>query len=148
MSADPISHNWDPLDEDMRQRLSARRFMSMTLERSLKLPATSEETEMLLHSSEPPTVLNDKLEIGNLRYSKAIDYAQGRDSKSPAHSDVSNVFKAGTPGVMSRAEVEDRVNLGQWRFSVGNQIVRLEVNQYQRIFDLLTITDLGSCALG
>lgn len=99
----------------------------MTLERLLKLPATSEETEKLLHSSEAPAQINEKLEIGNLKYSKAVEYINGQSLKSSAPSDVSGAFEAGTPGVMSPEEVESRFNLGQWRFAIRDQVVSLEV---------------------
>jgi hypothetical protein len=35
---DPVSYNWDSLDEEMKKRLDSRKFVSLTLEQTGKTP--------------------------------------------------------------------------------------------------------------
>ncbi|KAL9127097.1 MAG: hypothetical protein Q9217_003972, partial [Psora testacea] len=126
---DSITYSWDLLDTDMVQRLSARRFVSMALERSLALPAKPEDLEKLLRSSSPTASrLDEKLEMGNVKYDTAMEYVNGvaSDPEPSILPGSTNVFEAGTPGAMSLGEVMRNIDLGQWGLVIGNKVVRLE----------------------
>ncbi|KAL9640229.1 MAG: hypothetical protein Q9164_000416 [Protoblastenia rupestris] len=126
---DSITHEWDLLDSDMLQRLSARRFVSMALERRLALPANREDMYRILQSSSPAaTRLNEKLEIGNVKYERALDYVNGAglDPEPSILPNSTNVFEAGTPGAMSLVEVESNIDLGRWGLVIGDEVVSLE----------------------
>ncbi|KAL9104188.1 MAG: hypothetical protein Q9163_000840 [Psora crenata] len=126
---DPITHDWDLLDKDMLQRLAARRFVSMALERILSLPANPADVEEFSKSSAAATSrLDGKLEMGNVKYEKALEYVNGGvlDPEPSGLPNSTNVFEVGTPGVMSLAEVKGSIKLGEWGLSIWHKVVNLE----------------------
>lgn len=70
--------------------------------------------------------LNEPLEFGNVKYSRAIDYLSGDngDEKPGTHE---GVFALGMPGVMSMEELRIEVDLGAWLIQIGDQLVLLQV---------------------
>ena len=120
----------------MVQRLTARRFVSMALERTLALPAKSEDVEKLLQPSRlAASRLDAKLEMGNVMYDKALEYVNGAGSGPELVSlpSSANVFEAGTPGALSLAEVKSHVELGRWGLVIGDKVVKLEVSSAREL---------------
>ena len=65
---DPVSYTWDPLDSDLLQRLSTRRFVSLAVDNHLKVPANPDDLAHFVAA--PPDVsgkLFSSLEMGNLK---------------------------------------------------------------------------------
>ena len=123
----------------------------MTLERALKLPASLPDAATL---EEQPSLhdprLEEKLEVGNVKYAKAIEYVNGQPSMPLEGGIASNVFEAGTPGALSLQELENSINLGVWNLAIGDSVVSLEVRGHDssRKSALLTKQLVGSCRLG
>ena len=123
-NADPITYSWDPLTVDMQKRMSARNFMSMTLERSLKIPLDPDELELSFLESPH---LDEKIDIGNVQYKQASEYIMGPHPEASAGRQFASVFDAGMPGALSLAELKESVNLGEWKLRVGSKILSLQV---------------------
>lgn len=102
----------------------------MALERSLALPAKSEDVQRILQSSSTTALrLDQKLEMGNVKYEKALHYVHGAglDPELSLLPNSTHVFEAGTPGAMSLVEVKNSIELGQWGLAIGDEVVNLEV---------------------
>ena len=75
--------------------------------------------------SQAKSSLLEELQMGNVKYDRAIDYVEGNeDSEAPAPV---TVFQSGMPGAMSIEELETDLNLGEWLISIGDQVVMCEV---------------------
>ena len=121
-----MSYSWDPLNSDLLHRLSARRFVSLTLDRRLRVPTNPDDLSQLFHSElETRCDLQNPLESGNVRYKKAIYYV--KEDRNEEGSLPEGVFDSGMPGVMSLEDLKAETNLGKWPVRVGNQIAMLEV---------------------
>ena len=88
---DPVSNTWDPLDSDLRRRMSARPFVSMTLERKLSLPSEPEKLSNFIEKfASSETASNGEeagsLESGNVRYERAIHYIVQQGAGSGHHA--------------------------------------------------------------
>lgn len=99
----------------------------MTIERLLKLPSDPNELQELLQSPSETANFMKKIEIGNVRYEHALHYVNGTNSKPAGLTKHANVFEAGTPGVLSLAELDNSIELGQWKVRVGSETAALEV---------------------
>ena len=121
-----MSYTWDLLDSDLLQRLSARKFVSLTLDRQLRVPASAEELSGFLKSATQTNKhLLKPLEIGNVKYRRVIDYlSDDEDNKAESPE---GVFASSMPGAMSIEELETEVDLGAWLIKIGDEIVMLEV---------------------
>lgn len=103
----------------------------MTLERTLSLPASSDDISMLLQSPlQERNHLEKELLVGNIRYEKALDYVRGSDDDADhkINDGAATVFTAGMPGAMSTDELERDVDLSQWTLKLGGSFVPLEVS--------------------
>ena len=109
------------------QRLSARKWVSMAVERALEVSPNS----LTFLQSERATASNfqKELKMAPSEFKLALGYMVGQDQERDSQSkDASDVFQAGTPGVLSLEELDEKVDLGQWGIRLGQRVVRLEVN--------------------
>ena len=101
----------------------------MTIERALDIPATSlngKDSQQLLLAYPR---LGEKIDFGNVKYGKALEYVTGQDDEKTRQHNALSVFRAGMPGVLSLQEVKNSINLGLWNLALGDRVVRLEVNK-------------------
>ena len=130
-----MTNEWDPLDAEMLEHLSTRKWTSMAIERYLKSPN-----------------FQQKLDVGPVKYKFALEYLNGshESGDSNRRRGKSNAFQAGMPGAMTISEIQETMNLGNWRLEVGDRIVLLEVGAHPLlILDCPTITLFaGSSPLG
>lgn len=111
------------------QRLSARKWVSMAVEQALEVPPSSLTTFL---QSDLATASNfqSELNMGPNKFKLALEYINGPDpERNPRAKDAANVFHAGTPGTLSLEELEEIVDLGQWRLKLGQSLVKLEVER-------------------
>ena len=124
---DPQSHIWDPLDSDMMQRLSAREWVSLAIERALKISSNS-LTSFLQSDRATTSNFGEELNMGPSKFKLAVEYAIGQDRKQDSEGkEATDCFHAGTPGALSLEEVEEKIDLGQWKLKLGQRLVKLEV---------------------
>ncbi len=111
----------------MMQRLSARRWVSMTVERALEISPNS--LAGFLQSDQATTSnFQKELSMGPSKFKLALEYINGKDQeRNHEGKEASNVFHAGTPGALSLKELEEKVDLGQWNLKLGQRLVKLEV---------------------
>ena len=127
-SSDPQTNEWDLMDSDMLQRLSARKWISMGLERELRLdpiPCSA----FLQSDRATSTNFHEELIMGPIKFRLVFDYfnSQGQGLEDEAVKDAATVFEAGTPGVMTFRELAEEVDLGQWKLLIGGRVVRMNV---------------------
>ena len=111
------------------QRLSARKWVSMAVEQALEVPPSSLTTFL---QSDLATASNfqRELKMGPKKFKLALGYINGPDFEQNSRAkDATNVFHAGTPGTLSLEELEEIVDLGQWRLKLGQSLVKLEVKK-------------------
>ena len=107
-----MTDDWDPLDAELLEHLSNRKWASMAIERYLKSPS-----------------FQQKCDMGAVKYKLALDYMNGSDESGDfdKRRGETNVFQAGMPGAMTITEIQETMNLGHWKLMIGNRIVLLEV---------------------
>ena len=107
-----MTDEWDPLDAELLEHLSTRKWTSMAIERYLKSPS-----------------FQQKLDMGPVKYKFALNYMNGSDESGDfdKRRGETNVFQAGMPGAMTITEIQETMNLGHWKLMIGDRIVLLEV---------------------
>ena len=107
-----MTDEWDPLNAELLEHLSNRKWTSMAIERYLKSLS-----------------FQQKLDMGPVKYKFAFDYMNGSDESGDfdKRRGETNVFQAGMPGAMTITEVQETMNLGHWKLMIGDRIVLLEV---------------------
>lgn len=115
---DPETYAWDRLDADILNRLSARKYVSMSVERQLRLPPTK------VTSIEELGLNNDEL----TRYHR---YQQQQNPFGTRHrGEHISAFTVGMPGIMSLAQVQSEIPLGRWMVKIrNNMFVHLDVSE-------------------
>ena len=109
------------------QLLSARKWVSMAVERVLEVSPCS-LTTFLQSDRATASSFPKELGMGPHRFKLALGYINGQDQEQHSEEDeVSSVFQAGTPGALSSEQLEDRIELGQWRVKLGQRLVKLAV---------------------
>ncbi len=110
-----MTDEWDPLDAELLEHLSTRKWTSMAIERYLKSPS-----------------FQQKLDMGPVRYKFALDYMNGSDESGNFNErrGETNVFQAGMPGAMTITEIQETMNLGHWRLMIEDRFVFLEVGTH------------------
>ncbi|KAL6717494.1 Arginyl-tRNA--protein transferase 1 [Lecanora helva] len=123
---DPISYSWDVLDDDLLQRLGARQWVSMSLERAWALsPATNSNSGQ--SNSAGSSDYQTELHVDPESIISVTDYVRGPEEDLEERSRrYTTVFQAGTPGALSLQELQDKIDLGKWNLKIGNRMVRLE----------------------
>lgn len=124
---DPQLNVWDPLNSDMMQRLSARKWVSMAVERALELSLNS-PTTFLQSDRATASKFGEELNMGPNKFKLALAYVNVQDQNQDAEGkEAMDVFHAGTPGALSLEELEEQIDLGQWKLKLGQRIVKLQV---------------------
>ena len=125
--SDPVSYTWNPLNANIFQRLSARRFVSLALDQHLRVPANPDELSLFLESSlETGSDLLKPLEMRNVKYARAIDYVKENAQENEETPD--GVFEASMPGALSLVELREQTDLDNWLVRLGDHITTLEVS--------------------
>ncbi|KAL8698381.1 MAG: hypothetical protein Q9224_001875 [Gallowayella concinna] len=107
---DSETYDWDLLDEDHLARLSARKYVSMSMERHFHLP--------------PNKVTNVKelglsIDTGDQQLVDQLDYYQ--EDHRPLTDGLNSALAANMPGLMSFDELQRVIPLGRWKVKLGNQ---------------------------
>lgn len=110
LMTDPETYTWDLLDVDYLNRLSSRKYVSMSLERQLHLP---------------PHKIANVNELGLDEDSLKRLWAYQRNSGTGRSGD--GAHRAGMPGLIPLAVIEDEIDLGRWPIQVGNRLAQMEV---------------------
>lgn len=109
------------------QRLSARKWVSMAVERELELSPSSLTTFLQSHQATASN-FQKEMNMGPKKFKLALEYVNWQDQEHNSKAKAaSNVFQAGTPGALSIEELEEKVDLGQWKLKLGQRLVRLAV---------------------
>lgn len=101
----------------MLQRMSIRKFVSMSREREFNLSAT---TPGIFLQSENATCsdFSKELNFGLEGFTSLAEYVQTSPSAEPERTDYSCVFKARMPGIVPIEEVAAKIDLGAWRLKL------------------------------
>ncbi|KAL8698956.1 MAG: hypothetical protein Q9201_006285 [Fulgogasparrea decipioides] len=98
---------WDKLDADYLARLSVRKYVSMSLERQLRL-------------SPRKLFIADERQLDNEGLIRLQDYLQEGNASSISQGvDANNAFSACMPGIMTLDEVESKAELGRWTVKIS-----------------------------
>ncbi|KAL8643071.1 MAG: hypothetical protein Q9228_000310 [Teloschistes exilis] len=104
--ADLEAYSWNPLDADHLARLSARKYVSMSLERQLRLPPRN-------------LTPADDLGLDDEELTQLRKYLQSGETVG--------AFGSLMPGLMTLDEVQNEANLDGWRVKLSDSItVRLD----------------------
>ena len=98
---DPETYEWDPLDQDMLARLSARAYVSLSRERRLGMTASLSATDGHVAAADAPA--------------------------TSAARHPSSIFHADMPGVMSIEDVKENISLGAIDVRLKDKTVNLAV---------------------
>lgn len=99
----------------------------MAVERALKV---SSNTPMTFLQSDRATTskFDEELNMGPSQFKLALTYINGQDQDQDSEGkEVTDVFHANTPGVLSLEELEEKIDLDQWKIKLGQRLVKLEV---------------------
>ncbi|KAL8656582.1 MAG: hypothetical protein Q9226_002625 [Calogaya cf. arnoldii] len=115
----------------MLDRLSARKYVSMSVERQLRLP----------HSK---VTSIEELGLDNDELTRYHQYQQEQEQESTRHRrDHTSAFTVGMPGIMSLADVQSKISLGRWMVKIRtNMIVHLDDLQGWAEWDIRDGTSL------
>ena len=96
------------------------------MDHQLRVPANTDDLSLFLEAA-PVTHLElfNPLEMGNLKYDRAIDYVEGNVGEGD--EPPKGVFDSGMPGAMSLEQLQEQTDLGTWLIQIEDQITTLEV---------------------
>ena len=99
----------------------------MAVERALELSSNTPTT--FLQSDRATTSnFDEELNMGPSQFKHALAYINGQDQNQDSKGkEVTDVFHANTPGALSLEELEEKIDLGQWKIKLGQRLVKLEV---------------------
>ncbi|KAL8953893.1 MAG: hypothetical protein Q9222_000267 [Ikaeria aurantiellina] len=124
---DPETYAWNALDEDHLARLSARKYVSMSVECQYSLPARA--------LTNIDDVQVEGTDAKRLKY-----YLQGSDAMCEGDFEAyDSAFAAGMPGIMSLDTLQDGNILDAWRIkipSLGDRLVNLHDLRRRHSWDL------------
>lgn len=113
--ADLEAYSWNPLDADHLARLFARKYVSMSLERQLRLPPRN-------------LTPADDLGLDDEELTQLRRYLQSGETVG--------AFGSLMPGLMTLDEVQNEVNLNGWKVKLSDSItVRLDVSEGLFLYD-------------
>ncbi|KAL8799672.1 MAG: hypothetical protein Q9182_005711 [Xanthomendoza sp. 2 TL-2023] len=107
---DPETYSWNLLDEDHLARLSARKYVSMSMERYFHLPPNKVTNIKELSRS---------IDTGDQQLIDQLDQYQ-KDHRSLTNR-MSSAWAASMPGLMSSNNVLTVIPLGKWKVELGNK---------------------------
>ncbi|KAL8797156.1 MAG: hypothetical protein Q9195_000623 [Heterodermia aff. obscurata] len=127
---DPETYDWDPLNPDLLARLNVRRYVSLSRERKLNIPAEPLPMPDMTGDHDPEIAalsLNDPPACwGNDSSWLFSDYLSAQREPSSHFAEPRSIFDARTPGAMTLEEVERDISLGEWRVQVQDTEVQLQ----------------------
>ena len=104
------------MDSDLLQRMSARKYLSMTLERMFHLPV--HPGQFLQSDSRTGFSFGPELAMGPEAFGFLLDYVTHPDDAREPNEPCFSAFEAGMPGIIPLKEVKE-VDLGRWKLKVG-----------------------------
>ncbi|KAL8738128.1 MAG: hypothetical protein Q9181_001034 [Wetmoreana brouardii] len=125
------TYSWDKLDADYLARLSVRKYVSMSLERQLRLSPRK------LFTADEPQLDHEGL-------IRLQDYLrEGNEGSISQGVDATNAFSACMPGIMTLDEVESKAELGRWRVKISKHTtMHLEELELWPTWDIRDLTPL------
>lgn len=122
---DPESNTWEPLDEEMKAKLDKQKYISLSRERSgiaysaaafhrVPSPKTAESINAQAHGKDDVTEEAEILETD-------IDNdGDGEDDEDSSDMDDTSapLFESGMPGVLTKQELLDQVDLDSIRIRI------------------------------
>ena len=127
---DPESYTWDLLDDDLRQRLNVRNYVSLSRDRRLGITASPESSWLQSKSMTTPN-FRKELGLSLAQFGDDFDYAEGQKSDSNGGRQHCSLFdlKPPMPGVMTKEEVERDIDLDRWKIKFHSKTYTLDVRQ-------------------
>ncbi|CAF9927096.1 MAG: Arginyl-tRNA--protein transferase 1 [Heterodermia speciosa] len=125
---DPETYTWDALNPDLLARLNLRKYVSLSRERRLNIPAEPLPTPDIAEYSvndPPPPQENERSGDSSWLFSDYVDAQQGLAS-NPFLVNPRSIFEAKTAGAMTVEEVERDISLGEWRVNFQDMEVQLQ----------------------
>ena len=117
----------------------------MAIEQALEVSPNS-LTSFLQSDHATASNFQRELNMGPQKFKLALGYINGPDPEQNSRAkDETNVFNAGTPGTLSLEELEETVDLGQWRLKLGQSLVKLEVKKKASCWSTLSLRLLLMC---
>ena len=121
---DPENYAWQPLDDDLLARLTLRRYVSLSKEKKLNIPAQPIGTRIELFgwgSSSP------RDQSGSESANEYSDYLEAQIEAPHIHAHDQSIFEANTPGALTLEEVYRDIPLGEWRIQLQGSMIQLKV---------------------
>ncbi|MCJ1367026.1 Arginyl-tRNA--protein transferase 1 [Acarospora aff. strigata] len=124
---DPESYTWDLLDDDLRQRLNVRNYVSLSRDRRLGITASPESSWLQSKSMTTPN-FRKELGLSLAQFGDDFDYAEGQKSDSNGGRQHCSLFdlKPPMPGVMTKEEVERDIDLDRWKIKFHSKTYTLD----------------------
>ena len=117
LDSDPWSYEWHRMDSDLLQRMSARKYLSMTLECMYHLPV--DPGRFMQSDLRTGFDFSPELTMGPGTFGFLLDYViHPEDTREPVKA-CSSAFEAGMPGIIPFKEMKE-VDLGGWKLKVGD----------------------------
>lgn len=128
---DPETHEWNPFDEDYRQKLDKRKYVSPSRDVKASLvepedtPAASSEALPAEESKNDTTKSRAAIHADDQDLELDEDDSDNDDAEIPPGS----LFDYHVPGVLTKEAVA-KVDLDHWKLVVRNTLVDFEVSPY------------------
>jgi len=116
--ADPQSLTWDPFDEELRQKLDRRSYVSLSQDQALAAEASAK-------NSDETEALSTAVTAGGAR----LDKLDKPDTEVSDDTDIS-LFDVNMPGVLTRQELEEQVDLDHWLLVAHGVLVEMIVRPF------------------
>lgn len=126
LGSDPWTYEWHRMDSDLLQRMSARKYLSMTLECMYHLPV--DPGRFVQSELRTGFDFSPELALGPETFGFLLDYAIHPDDAREPIKACSSAFEAGMPGIIPLKEMKE-VDLGCWKLKVADIEANLWVRQ-------------------
>lgn len=122
-NTDPESLDWDLLDKDFQENLDAHHYFSLSGHTTRTAQKTLQETSTA--STTPPTT-NIKPEPLQIDYT-TLDLDSDHASSSADETEIpeGSLFDYHVPGIMTKEEVVEKLDLDTWKLRVRNDFVEM-----------------------
>ncbi|KIW63300.1 hypothetical protein, variant 1 [Phialophora macrospora] len=125
---DPESFEWNLFDDDYRQKLDKRKYVSPPHDRKYGLEAagSQEHNESDKPSADPGDARNTTKEIGHkFDDEQDLEFDEAASDEEDAEIPEGSLFDYAIPGVLTKDEVK-QLDLDHWRLVVRNALIELE----------------------
>ncbi|KAI9848131.1 MAG: Arginyl-tRNA--protein transferase 1 [Thelocarpon superellum] len=124
---DPETYTWHPLDDDLKRRLDEKSFVSVSKE------CQNPPGEDKLAQTASPTTASKASEVshggaahaGEDEEQETEDMSDDDDDDAQIHLSTS-VFEMNMPGVMTKEEIEDHIDLDATKVRVAGRILEVQ----------------------